>query len=99
MFECDDSANIDGTSWHGVEVTASLEVMVKLFGDSETRGDSKTKHEWRFVGERFNVAVYDYKYDGSVAGYWHVGTNNHDESLEFSRWFRAHVSCYAGATY
>jgi hypothetical protein len=40
-------------------------------------------------GPGFNVTIYDYKYDGSIAGEWHVGSNDALQSKKFAQWFAA----------
>ena len=91
MFKRNDAVSIDSTSYHGVEITASLKTLVRLFSTPVCGGD-KTKHEWILEGETFNVAVYDYRYNGAYEGHWHVGSATKAESLEFARWFRSVVS-------
>ena len=87
-FKRNDEADIEDASFHGVEITVSLETMTRLFGEPATGDGDKTQHEWIFEGEQFNVAVYDWKCDGA----WHVGTETRAESLEFARWIRGAVA-------
>jgi hypothetical protein len=78
-----------GGSFHGVEVNAPIETLERLFGKSDCNsGDGKTKHEWVFRGKRDVIAVYDYKYDGARAGYWHVGGRDKIACLEFAQWLK-----------
>jgi len=93
MFKRNDKADINETSFHGVEVVASMETMARLFGPpGQGDGGYKTKHEWVFEGEGFNVAVYDYKYDGSISGNWHVGAESSFKAKKFAKWFNSYVA-------
>ena len=91
MFHRNDDADIDGTNFYNVEVTASLETMTHLFGPPRKNLCEKTKHEWIFEGVEFNVAVYDYKYDGSISGVWHVGATDSLKARKFLTWFKHYV--------
>lgn len=92
-FKRNDATSIDGTSFHDTCVSCSLETMVRLFGEpGPGDGGYKTRHEWIFEGPDGGVAVYDYRYDGSVSGYWHVGAADLRESQAFARWFKAQVA-------
>ncbi len=84
-----DEACIDGTSYYNVCVYATLEKMVEKFGPPQRGEGYKTKHEWTFRGptQSENIAVYDYKYDGSVSGEWHVGATSYANSVKFEKWF------------
>ena len=88
-FTRNDNASLNGTSFHDVEVRASLSRLVKLFGKPITGCDSKTKHEWILEGSDGGViSLYDYKYDGAKEGYWHVGGRSASTCNAFARWFR-----------
>jgi hypothetical protein len=93
-FECmnerQEDCNICGTSFHGVELDASVEVLIELFGEPFRSDDGKTRHEWIFKATDGRVAtVYDYKYDGAAEGYWHVGGSGRgvcEDLVKFIKW-------------
>jgi len=88
---CKTGAN--GTSFHDVIVEASLERLLRLFGKPAYEDiDGKVTREWILKGPRGEyVTVYDYKYDGASAGYWHVGGKNKLDELAFADWFNGQV--------
>jgi hypothetical protein len=83
--------SFNGTSFHGVEISASLEELRARFGDPMTgSSDGKTNHEWLFFGPGGRrVTLYDYKYDGSREQYWHVGARDRRTCEEFVEFFRS----------
>jgi hypothetical protein len=91
-FKIDADADTDETSFHGIEVDASMDKMIRLFGQP-TAGDpdDKVKHKWSFRGTAgYNISVYDYKYDGAHTGEWHVGATSADKARVFADWFKNH---------
>ena len=93
MFKRNDNADTGMSSFHSVEVEASIETLTRLFG-APGRGDGgyKTKHSWIFEGEKFNAEVYDYRFDGAREGHWHIGTENKAQAIVFARWLEAHLN-------
>lgn len=87
MFKSTPNADPSGTSFHGITIRGSLEKLTKLFGEPMSCC-SKTLHEWTLTHEDGRVVtVYDYKYDGAVAGYWHVGALDQETCLSFRNWY------------
>lgn len=87
----DDAAG-EGTSFHDVEVTASLPRLTELFGaPGPGDGGYKVHHEWGFSGPNGDVTLYDFKYDGAYEGYWHVGARDKIACLAFKRWVIAQL--------
>lgn len=77
---------VSGTSFHDVVVNVPYETLVRLFGEPwGPSGDNKVKHEWRFTGD-CAATLYDYKYDGSRSGEWHIGSRDRIGSLMFRKW-------------
>jgi len=82
-------ADVNGTSFHDVEIRASLKKLTGLFG-APCKGYDKTKHEWVLRGPMgVTVTIYDYKYNGAREEYWHVGARTSDACTAFARWFAA----------
>lgn len=87
-FTRNENADICGTSFHGVEIKASVDMLTKLLGKPVISVDDKTTHEWVVEGDDGSVVtIYDYKYDGSVSEYWHVGAHDKLACLNFVAWF------------
>lgn len=89
MFKPNPDADINETSFHSVTVRGTLKQMVARFGEPLPGDGYKTTHEWIFEGPGFNVAVYDYKFNGAVECMWHVGTLTPEQSQQFKAWFEA----------
>jgi uncharacterized protein YodC (DUF2158 family) len=87
MFKPNPDADINETSFHGVTVRATLQQMTARFGEPFPGDGYKTTHEWIFEGPGFNVAVYDYKYNGAVECKWNVGSLTAEQSRQFKAWF------------
>lgn len=87
MFKPNPDADINETSFHGVTIRATLKQMTERFGEPFTGDGYKTTHEWIFEGPGFNVAVYDYKYDGALVSRWNVGSHTAEQSQVFKAWF------------
>ena len=87
MFKSTPYAEVCGTSFHDVTIKCSLKKLVKLFGKSVGASD-KVTHEWVLTGPDGRVVtVYDYKYNGAIDGYWHVGAYTKETCLLFRDWF------------
>ena len=89
MFKPNPDADINETSFHGVTVRATLKQMTARFGEPFPGDGYKTTHERIFEGPGFNVAVYDYKYNGAVESKWNVGSLTAEQSRQFKAWFDA----------
>lgn len=87
-FKVDPVADANGTYLQGV-IAVPYEVLVEHFGEPEIEIDGKVMHLWQFsslTGEP--VCVYDYKFDGSVRGHWHVGAHDQGVAVRFKNWLK-----------
>jgi hypothetical protein len=92
QFECNNDANAIGTCFHEVTITASIDKMVRLFGEPAHGDGYKCMHDWTFVGSDGTVVTaYDYRYDGALTGYWNVGGKDKIACLKFVEWFHTQV--------
>lgn len=89
IFKRNDNADYNDTSFHDVEIYGSLEKLTEILGAPILYPDGyKTKHEWVMEGDDGTmVTVYDYRYDGSKEGHWHVGGRDRLACLKFKNWF------------
>ena len=90
LYKRDDTGG-EGTSLWDVEVEASLEQLIALFGEpTDGDGGYKTLHGWGFRGPNgVSVTLYDYKYDGAREKHWHVGGKDATDCIRFAAWVRA----------
>jgi hypothetical protein len=91
MFKADKNADVNGTSYHGISVSATVNQLTEAFGQPHFEGceDDKVTYEWLFSNDDGDVfTVYDWKhyYLISEDSYidWHIGskTPELEESLK-----------------
>lgn len=71
----------NGTSFHNQTIIASLNAMVKVFGEPEYWDDEKVTCEWQFELQDGTVfTIYDWKESSSPTNHpdsvieWHIGS-------------------------
>ena len=102
MFSVDKDADINFTSFHGNEVRATPNELIRAFGSpayEDNSGYDKVNMQWVFVrnstGEVFTL--YDWKeymrLDMDSAYMWHVGSHKIEENSEgmFKSWVEGEV--------
>lgn len=94
MFEANELANINGTSFHGVTVEATYAEMEAKLGVPHFRNGDNTTCEWFAVDEDGNVvAIYDWNAIEDAAARcdkitWHIGAHSKAVAWKFVDWFK-----------
>lgn len=84
-------SSVNGTSFHDHTIRATVVQLTALFGEPMMYGD-KTTREWNAIGPNGEVVtIYDYKYDGAKAGYWHLGGREAGDTLRFKTWLERNL--------
>jgi hypothetical protein len=99
MYRVEPDANINGTSFHGVEIEATTQQLQDAFGPDHGGDEYKVSHEWTFEDEEGNcftlyawkdTHLYDLDYgwpSPDTVRYWHVGSHGAGEA-DFAEWVK-----------
>jgi hypothetical protein len=81
--------NVDGTSFHGVTIRATVEQLTNAFGepDDNNTGEDKVNFVWDMETEEGKVfTIYDWKEYRKISDTevieWHIGANSKMVSLD-----------------
>jgi hypothetical protein len=107
-YRVDESANISGTSFHGLTIRATTAELEELFGPAGLSDGYKVSHEWDFVDESGNVfTLYAWKdtplYSESIlmpspdqTRNWHIGHRTGTDGFAFSNWLHETIYDHRG---
>lgn len=102
MFKVDKNADVNGSSFHMMEVVASPELLTEVFGKAaydENYGDDKVNMEWTFSDDEGNpFTLYDWKHyhplDMGSRVHWHIGSRTPELEDKFLDYVNSTIAEY-----
>ena len=91
-FKLDRKANVNGTSFHDVEIRKNFDDLVALLGKPHycNDPDDKVRYEWLFISDDGRgVTLYDWKSYSDKPNVWHIGGMTQEITVSFKEWFES----------
>jgi hypothetical protein len=88
-FNQNPDADVNGTSYHDVQIQMKFDWLVALLGKPHRENDceDKVQYEWFFTSEDGQpVTLYDWKSNSTNPNIWNVGGHSYKITSQFRDW-------------